>query len=72
MGGEIIQRCIDDDCLHIEGGKCKVYLYPERKWREPGHPLGERCPMAPTLIKDKKTGKMINPLKASKRSHRGK
>ncbi|MCZ7403700.1 MAG: PxxKW family cysteine-rich protein [Candidatus Methanoperedens sp.] len=62
-----IDKCIG--CAHVDATYyCDAYLFPEFKWLS-----GRTCPLATHPKKEeKKTGKQIDPLKASKRQARGK
>ena len=62
---EIIEKCNGCSKAVEVANKtvCTVYAFPESKWS------GGNCPMATHLEKkETKKEKMINPLKASKRS----
>jgi hypothetical protein len=67
MNEPVVDEC--EGCSRIESdGFCTVYAWPEVHWVN-----GKRCPMATHIEKAvvEKT-KMLDPIKASKRKHRGK
>lgn len=63
---KVVEQCEGCAKIHMVDSTCVAYLIPASKWR------AGRCPMATHIVKSGSTkSKIINPLKASKRSMEG-